>query len=414
METKIPAPASWTPGSKILFRFFFVYLMCYTLPSLWVEFFPTSPWNPVVIFAGHHIFNIDITVLPNGSGDTTWNYVQLVVIGSLSVLATVVWTFADRKRVEYDTLLFWFLTWLRYFLAFMMMTYGFAKVIKTQFPFPTLERLVTPLGQISPMGLLWSFMGYSKTYNWFTGGAEILAGALLFFRRTTLLGALISVMIMVNILVLNLSYDVPVKLFSAHLLIVALVIASPQLKRLAYFFVLNKAVPPENIKPVFAKPKARLFYTIGKAIIILAIVGPMIVFGMQREDAMVALFYENFDAYEIVEHKTNGVVIPENDKTRRWKKLYVMPKGQCSVQYMDGGTVRWHFAADTVARTMNLCSLDSGNVYRFQYAVTKDNLFVLKGKLNEDSIQIAMRKDSNEFLLINRGFHWINEYPYNR
>ncbi|HEY5746569.1 MAG TPA: DoxX family protein, partial [Chryseolinea sp.] len=387
---------------------------CYAPASWWVEFSTFSPWNAIVVFAGHHIFSIDITVMPNGSGDTTWNYVQLAVIGSISLLATVVWTAIDRKRADYDKLLFWFLIFLRYFLAYMMFAYGLAKVIKTQFPFPTLERLTAPLGQLSPMGLLWAFMGYSKTYNLFAGGAEMLAGALLFFRRTTLLGALITIFIMVNILMLNLSYDVPVKLFSAHLLVVAVVIAAPQFKRLISFFILNKATAPENIRPVFTHPKARLFYGIGKAIVILVIVGPLIVVGLKRGDEVAARFPERFDSYEIVEHKTNGIVVPEDDKTRRWKKLYVMPNDQCSLQYMDGARIGWKFTSDTVARTMSLISPDSGTVYHFRYAITSDNLYRLKGKLNEDSIQIAMRKNPDEFILITRGFHWINEYPYSR
>ncbi|AYB33835.1 hypothetical protein [Chryseolinea soli] len=414
METVLPTQASWTTGTKILFRFFFIYLLCYAPASWWVEFFPFSPWNAIVVFAGHHIFNIDITVMPNGSGDTTWNYVQLVVIGSISLVGTVVWTWLDRKRNDYDKLWFWFLIFLRYFLAYMMLVYGFAKVFKTQFPFPPLERLATPLGQFSPMGLLWTFMGYSKTYNLFTGSAEILAGTLLFFRRTTLLGALITISIMVNILMLNLSYDVPVKLFSAHLLLIAMVIAAPQLKRLISFFILNKATAPENIRPAFTHPKARLFHGIGKAIVILFMAQQLIVSGMKREAEMAAFFPERFDAYEVVEHKTNGMAVPEEDKTRRWKKLYVMPNDKCSLVYMDGATIRWNFAADTVARTMRLSSPDSTTIYHFQYAIAKDNLYTLKGKLNEDSIQVAMRKNSEEFLLLNRGFHWINEYPFNR
>ncbi len=414
MDTTLPAPSSWTTGSKILFRFFFVYLVCYAPASWWVEFSPFSPWNAVVVFVGHHIFNIDITVMPNGSGDTTWNYVQLAVIGSISVVATVVWTLIDRGRANYDTLWFWFLIFLRYFLAYMMLVYGLAKIFKTQFPFLSLERLATPLGQFSPMGLLWAFMGYSKTYNLFTGGAEILAGALLFFRRTTLLGALITMSIMVNILMLNLSYDVPVKLFSAHLLLIALVIAAPQFKRLISFFILNQATAPENIRPVFTHPKARLFHGIGKAVVILVLVVPMIQMGLKREDEVAVVFPERFDAYEIVEHKTNGIAVPEDDKTRRWKKLYVMPNGQCNLVYMDGASIRWNFAADTTARAMSLTSTDSATVYRFQYVIASDNLYRLKGKVNDDSIQIAMHKNTDEFLLMSRGFHWINEYPFNR
>jgi hypothetical protein len=40
------------------------------------------------------------------------------------------------------------------------------------------DRLLKPYGESSPMGLLWTFMGYSTGYNLFTGGAEALGGLL--------------------------------------------------------------------------------------------------------------------------------------------------------------------------------------------------------------------------------------------
>jgi len=39
--------------------------------------------------------------------------------------------------------------------------------------------MIEPLGEFSPMGLMWTFMGYSKGYNRFVGGAEMLGGILL-------------------------------------------------------------------------------------------------------------------------------------------------------------------------------------------------------------------------------------------
>ncbi len=69
-----------------------------------------------------------------------------------------------------------------------MINYGAVKVIKAQFPNPTLDRLLQPFGDASPMGLLWTFMGASESYNIFTGAGELIGGLLLTTRRTTLLG----------------------------------------------------------------------------------------------------------------------------------------------------------------------------------------------------------------------------------
>jgi hypothetical protein len=49
----------------------------------------------------------------------------------------------------------------------------------------------------------------------------VVGGALLLFRRTTTAGALVLIAVLTNIVTLNFSCDVPVKLFSSHLLLMA-------------------------------------------------------------------------------------------------------------------------------------------------------------------------------------------------
>ena len=73
-----------------------------------------------------------------------------------------------------------------------MFSYGSAKVIQSQFPDPSIGRLDADLRRSSPMGLLWTFMGYSQGYNWFAGAGEMLGGFFLMTRWTTLLGALVT------------------------------------------------------------------------------------------------------------------------------------------------------------------------------------------------------------------------------
>ncbi|MBS1564098.1 MAG: hypothetical protein JST39_06900, partial [Bacteroidetes bacterium] len=40
---------------------------------------------------------------------------------------------------------------------------------------------------------------------------------------------------------------------------------------------------------------------------------------------------------------------------------------------------------------------------------------VLSGVLLKDSVEVVMKRvDLNRFRLVNRGFHWVNETPFNR
>ena len=247
------APPVWTPAQRVLFRFTFAYLVLYIFPFP-VDGDPNGMyanlWHKLVPWVGKQVFHVEITVRPNGSGDTTYNYVQVFCFAVMAAVAAAAWTLLDRKRTAYPRLDRWLRVYVRFDLAATMITYGSVKVIKSQFPDPHLDRLLQPFGDASPMGLLWTFMGASESYNIFTGAGEILGGLLLTTRRTTLLGSLVCFGLMSHVAMLNFSYDVPVKLFSMHLLAMALFLMAPDLKRLARMFVLNRPVDPVVFRPL--------------------------------------------------------------------------------------------------------------------------------------------------------------------
>jgi hypothetical protein len=62
-------------------------------------------------------------------------------------------------------------------------------------------------------------IGYSKPFEIFTGVCECLAGLLLIFRATSTLGAFVATTVFLNVMVMNLAYNIPVKLFSTHLFV---------------------------------------------------------------------------------------------------------------------------------------------------------------------------------------------------
>ena len=101
-------------------------------------------------------------------------------------------------------------------------------------------------------------MGHSAGYTIFTGVIEVLGGALLLFRRTTTLGALIVTGAMVQVAALNYAYDVPVKQYSAVLVLMALFIAAPDLRRVADVLVLNRATSPVDLGPDLKTRRQRL------------------------------------------------------------------------------------------------------------------------------------------------------------
>jgi hypothetical protein len=429
MQTTLPAVNNWTETQKILFRFFAVYFLVYIFPFP-VGFIPftetlntwyTSIWDALVPWAGKYILHVNypITIKPNGSGDTTYNYVQLFLYAIIAIIAAVIWSLADRKRKDYSLLLYWLMVYVRYYLAFTMMSYGFYKIIKTQFPFPYYN-LTQTYGQSSPMGLLWNFMGYSKAFNMFTGLAEAIGGFLLLFRKTTTFGALVCMTVLSNVVAMNFCYDVPVKLFSSTLLSMAIFIAVPDIHRLIDFFFRNKAVPAVNIQPKFYKRWMKITWITVKFLLIGTVVYSTVtgvLEGYTSYGDKAILKTPLFGIYDVTKFVKNKDTLPPlATDSLHWKQLNIVYANNATVKMMNDSLKRYSFTPDTVKKTVYLFTysdtLDKSTLHYYNPDLTH---LILTGKLKDDSVYIVMQKlDLNKLRLINRGFHWINEYPYNR
>jgi hypothetical protein len=77
----------------------------------------------------------------------------------------------------------------------------------------------------------------------FTGLVEVVAAVLLFVPGLTLLGALVALLATSFVFVTNMTYDIGVKLFSFHLVLMSLVLIAPDWRRLASVLVLNRTTP---------------------------------------------------------------------------------------------------------------------------------------------------------------------------
>jgi hypothetical protein len=118
------------------------------------------------------------------------------------------------------------------------------------------------------MDALWAWMGISPAYNIYAGLAECIAGFLLFFRRTTPLGALAAAAVLSNVVMMNFAYDVPVKILSTHLLLMSAFQLAPDLQRVIGVLALNRATCPADLGPYPTAPVWRLTRRIVKPVVI--------------------------------------------------------------------------------------------------------------------------------------------------
>lgn len=136
-------------------------------------------------------------------------------------------------------------TILRYAVALLVITYGFAKLNGSQFTILDSE-LDKPMGQVSGFWLTWYYFGYSKFYGNLIAVAQVLGGLLLMFRRTTLLGACLLLPIIANIILVDVFYAVDLGALLVALFIGAalLVILRPHAAELYELFWVRQKQPP--------------------------------------------------------------------------------------------------------------------------------------------------------------------------
>jgi len=386
---------AWGPVKKLLFRFAFAYLVLYNFP------FP-------------------LTVTSRSSGDSTYSYVQVFCFLVISLAAALAWTLLDRKRRNYARLYEWLRVYVRFVLAVTMIEYGASKVIPSQFLAPTTDRLMQPYGDSSPMGLLWTFMGASVPYGVFTGLGELAGGLLLTVRRTTLFGALVCIGVMSNVVMLNLGYDAPVKLFSMHLLLMALFLAAHDLRRLANVLVLNRPAEPEEIRPLFRRKWLARTAAAFTAVFILCMTGTML-YGSYRDleeygpkAASRVPLHGMWNVEElVVDGKARPPLVTDQ---KRWRRLFFNTPGLLAIQLMSDSRERYHLELDEKQRRLVLSRRDDpGWKTALVYRRPRPDVLLLAGPFDGHQVQARLRlTQPPEFLLVTRGFHWISQGALNR
>jgi hypothetical protein len=414
----------WPLVKRILFRLavpFFVLINLpfpfYLIPSeSLMRLVMWTTEQQVRLAAG--LLHVSIDVRPNGSGDTTYGWINLLCVFVIAAVIAIAWSILDRRRLRYDQGWIVFRAYLRFVLAVSMITYGAAKVIPSQFPPPTLDRLLQPFGDASPMGLLWTFMGASAAYNIFTGGAEMLGGLLLTMRRTALLGALVSIAVLANIVALNFMYDVPVKINSVLLLAMAAVIALPDVPRLANFFVLNRPVDPPPL------PRLTQSRAAGIAGVVLRTLAVAVVVVMSLKEAyeihrMIGAPERRSPLYgiwRVDDFRVDDREIPAGPDPSRWRRLIFEMRYTASVQLMNDSRQRLNVKLDEKKRTLTVSRRNEPAWDGLlAYQRPDPNTLVIDGAVGGRKVHaLCHREPIPAFLLTTRGFHWINEVPFNR
>jgi hypothetical protein len=421
VDASAPQEVVWRLPTRIAFRFFFpFFLLELPFPFLAARNRAAalySWWQSIIPRVGHAVFGIDVRWRQTGSGDTAYDWVRLFTIAAISLAIMLVWSVLDRRRRAYPTLYTWLRAYVRFSLAFVMVQYGVIKIIPTQFVPPTLDQLTQPMGQASPMRLLWTFMGASMPYTIFSGLGELLGGLLLTTRRTALLGALVSAAVLSNIVMLNFTYDVPVKIFSSILLLAALFIAAPDAHRLLNLLVLNRPVDAAPARALIRWPWLHHTTRVARTLIVIAVVvqgfrGARIAHDrfmpMLTAGALHGIW--NVDALTV----DDVARPPLLTEAGRWRRMIITGESRASIDLVNDRRERFNVVYENGQLIFTKRSDERWSA-PFHYEQPNPDTLLLNGSMDGKKIAATLHKVPHpEFLLITRGFHWISEEPFNR
>ena len=411
----------------IAFRFAVVYFGLYAcatqiaggvllIPGIQVPALGTTwPMRDITLWIAEHVFGATPPLLYTGnSGDTLFHWVQTTWLLVCAVAVTAAWTVLDRRRTNYPTLRPWFRLLVRFALAAQMFYYGMAKVVPSQFPPPSLVTLVEPIGYLSPSDLLWAFIGSSTAYQVFTGMAEVAAGILLIVPRTATLGALIALIDMIQVFMLNMTYDFGLKQISLHLILMSLFLLAPDLRRLVNVLLLDRPAGPPSHPPLFRAAEANRVAVAAQIVFGVYLLAMFTSLGVRyyyAEGGPGAPKSPLYGIWNVDELSINGEIRPPvlYDYDRRWRRVIFDRPDVIVFQRTDDSFARYGVTVDTRRRSLALTKGSSRTWgARFSYERPADDELVVEGRMDDLDIRMRLRRAGlDTFRLLNSPFRWV-------
>ena len=413
------ATGPWPFWLRVAFRFACLYFGLFCLPNpaqvSLLNIVPhfgdrlgetfAEPLAALAAWAGQHVFHLQGIAghwHPTGSGDTALHYVLYGCVAAIAAFGTLIWTIVDRRRTEYRTCYAWLSLLLRFTLAAAMVLYGFSKVFPKQFAPPGLDVLTETYGDSTPMRLLWTFMGSSTPYRVACGLGEVLGGMLLLFRRTSTMGALLTAAIMSNVALLNFSYDVPVKLYSAHLLLVSLLLLLPDAGPIFRFFALRReAVLGGAWLPRFESNRLRWAAHVLQGLVVVCL---LLSYGVGIWESTKGPAGERSELYGVWQVDSD----PGGNGARAWQRVYFEYQTSMMVQTSDGTQLRYSTTYLPDAHSIELRGADAnGSV---EWTRPDPTHLSMAGNVGGQRLMMTMHRTSPEiFPLQAHQFHWVHE-----
>jgi len=346
------------------------------------------------------LFHTDLLPDYGFSSDSVSMYLLAGILAIGAVLFAVIgqclkWPFLKKPA---------FYLWLdRFFLAYLSLIwirYGFEKVLKHQFYMPEPNILYTPFGKLDPDILFWSLMGSSYSYNLVLGLIELLAGTFLLFRNTRFPGLLLSVVILAQILIVNLCFDISVKLFTAFLILLTIVLLRSKLRPLYLFLFRFQFLEVKDHSLSWPNKKLNYgFKTFFFLLLLFEGLSPFLVSGNWNDDLSQRPFLHG--AYEVTQNTTGKFPV---------KRFFVHRDGYLIFQMENDEMDDYRLQVNLSEHTL-ICTDNEGKFWPFSFQCsTLDNGLMISSLDTLRPLQLKAKAiDWRTLPALSSSFHWTME-----
>ena len=272
--------------------------------------------------------------------------VLLLVIGFFTTILLNVFKFNFSKIIPVTNVI------IAYYIAYVLLNYGFNKVFKAQFYLPEPNILFTKFGDLSKDILYWSTIGTSRLYNVLTGSLEVIAAVLILINRTRIFGLLVGIGIFLNVIFINFGFDISVKTFSVFLFLASVFVIFPYLNSIYSFFILKKETKiTDEIVPFSVDISIKhglKFFIIG--LLFLNVVYPHFKTNNWNDDRFPRPFLHGI--YKITQIISNNDTIPECDFTI--KNIVIHRSNYLIFQDQNDLTTDYYFEINYLNKTLEI------------------------------------------------------------
>ncbi|MGX5690865.1 hypothetical protein [Arcticibacter tournemirensis] len=323
-----PLENGWKGHQRFLFRVAFIFFVIMSVPWSWEWYrnFFTIDWTSLHYRDLYDIARFQPAFI-KGSNRVLYGYAEWFIILGVAIIGAAIWSLLD-KRKEYNILYYWLRVIVRYRAGIGIIGFGFTKLLPVQMPYPSIGLLNTNFGDFTPQKIYWLSVGIVPWYQIFAGVIEITAGALLFFRKTTLLGAILLFGALGDIVYVNFAFDGGVHVYSSYFVLFAAFLILYDVPKLYNLLILERLTTPVNIYPSFSQSWLKYTRTGLKSLTIIVFLG--VLFYVQ----LINFLYDPYKQpamsgvkklrglYHVSEFRINNKVIPESPlDSMRWQDV---------------------------------------------------------------------------------------------